>query len=48
MGTKKAKTTKHLMKGKKMEATKPLKAAGAPSLYNATSNGVHIPKVSLG
>jgi hypothetical protein len=44
MTTQKAKTAKHLTKAKKLEAAKPLKAAGAPNLFNATCNGVHISK----
>jgi hypothetical protein len=40
LATKKAK--KHLTRGKKIEATKPLKAAGSSSLFNSTGNGTHI------
>jgi hypothetical protein len=32
----------------KLEATKPLKATGSPSLFNSTCSGRNIPKVSLG
>jgi hypothetical protein len=45
MATKKSKT--HLKKGKKLEATKPLKGSSSPSLYGAGATGQHLKIVKL-
>jgi hypothetical protein len=45
MATKKSKT--HLKKGKKLEATKPLKASSGPNLHSGSSTGTHMPIVKL-
>lgn len=45
MATKKAKTTKRLTPGKKLQATKPLKSS--TTLCSACSNGTHINKPTV-
>jgi type VI protein secretion system component Hcp len=37
-----AKSKTHLKKGKKLEATKPLKSSSSPNLYGNCTTGKHI------
>jgi type VI protein secretion system component Hcp len=46
MATKKAKTTKRLAPGKKLQATKPLTTAKL-SLYSSCCTGTHIKEAAL-
>jgi hypothetical protein len=41
------KRAKHLKKGTKLEATRPLTDVASPKLYNLTAAGTHVPKVYL-
>jgi type VI protein secretion system component Hcp len=41
------KRAKHLKKGKKLEATRPLTDVASPKLYNLSSAGTHFQKVEL-
>jgi len=42
------KRAKHLKKGKKLEAARPLTDSALPKLYNLTGAGSHLPKVYVG
>ena len=42
------KRAKHLKKGKKLEATRPLTDVASPKLYNLTAAGTHYKQVYIG
>jgi type VI protein secretion system component Hcp len=41
------KRAKHLKKGKKLEATRPLTDVATPSLFSKTANGTHYKQATL-